>query len=144
MPDLIVTINLNGYWSRTLIGAQFDFFFYFDIFNCGPVLFILRIFIRSGGGGRHALFFSVGLLRQMSHSHVPIKNNRAVIFCAFEFLIFAQSLRWSDVCAGSTVSACLLHPICIWRSRVPCLDDDDASVNYSSRRIVALRAGENI
>lgn len=45
-----------------------------------PVLVILRIFMcheGEGADGRHALFFSAGLLRQMSHSHVPIKNNPA-------------------------------------------------------------------
>lgn len=62
---------------------------------------------RNEGEPRRALFFSAGLLRQMSHSHVPIKNNRccAIIFCAFTYLIIVES--WCDTDVSAALSATL-------------------------------------
>ena len=69
--------------------VRFDFFILTFLIAGLYSLFCAFSFVAGGVGG-HALFFSAGLLQQMSHSHVPIKNKRPVIFCALEFLIFAR------------------------------------------------------
>lgn len=105
-------------------------YFYFGIFNCrAPVHSLFCAFssrraersnatvLACTGGGRgkarHALFFSASLLRQMSHSHVPIKNNRCctIIFCAFTYLIIVESWCDTDVfgiqCKGCYIAVTL-------------------------------------
>lgn len=79
-------------------------FFYFDIFNCGPVprlvIFCAFSSIRERGGRgttQRTLFFSASLLQQMSHSHVPIKNSalRQSFFsfsALHDFLMFVHRL----------------------------------------------------
>lgn len=103
--------RISHHHSRPYRSKEHRFsvrFFYFDIFNCGPVprLVILRIFIVEGcervwegvvesalprGEPKrpaHALFFSASLLQQMSHSHcdVPIKNKLERAFLSRHFL----------------------------------------------------------
>lgn len=102
-----------------------------------PVLVILRIFMcheGEGADGRHALFFSAGLLRQMSHSHVPIKNNPApsrhfLSVCIFNIRRVAVTawrvfpLLSSRHCAAirALITACVLLSLChcwwFWTSR---------------------------
>lgn len=69
-------------------------------FSYGSIFFILTFLIAglyslfcafsfvAGGVGGHALFFSAGLLQQMSHSHVPIKNKRPPSYKFFASLNF--------------------------------------------------------
>lgn len=91
--------------GRVQSGHRFSVrFFYFDIFNCGPVprlvIFCAFSSIRERGGRgttQRTLFFSASLLQQMSHSHVPIKNSalRQSFFsfsALHDFLMFVHRL----------------------------------------------------
>lgn len=73
--------------SEVMQGAdlvRFDFFILTFLIAGLYSLFCAFSFVAGGVGG-HALFFSAGLLQQMSHSHVPIKNKRPSFFARLNF-----------------------------------------------------------